>query len=538
MSESTPDSIVIERKTIEYRDTGYFGGAILDYLGNSEKLRPFYGRRPALESFEAQLKDKAASYAHRALLVGALKDQYAKAKLKTDSIEALADDKTFTVTTGHQVCLFTGPLYSFYKIVSTINTCRALAKAHPAYRFIPVFWMATEDHDFEEANHFHLPNGKVEWESGQGGAVGRMEPAGMEEVLELMKEKLGIGYRSGELLEIFNTAYLKHSCIADATRYLVHHFFGDYGVVSLDGDDTVLKGAMVPAFAKEITEKTSFHALSKTGKALSEHYPLQVTPREINLFYLRDQLRERIVETHDGSFEVLNSSIRFSAAELLADLEKHPDRYSPNVVLRPLYQEVILPNLAYIGGGGELNYWFQLKNVFESFDVPMPILMLRNSVLVIDGASSQLMDDLKLNAQDLFKNSTDELAHLLVRANSEEALNLKEAHEKLEAVFLEMEKKLKRVDKLLERSARSGYARTERIVHNLEKKMLRAEKKKHDILIGRLEKLRSALFPKESLQERNLNFAVLYQVFGVDLVPMLVDNLDPFSGEFTVLRAK
>jgi len=538
MPESTTVGLSIDKKLISYRETGYFGKATLDYLSDDEKLRDFYGLRPEIDSFKAQIEEKAANYGHRDLLVSALKDQYAKAKLKSESIDALADDKTFTVTTGHQVCFFTGPLYSFYKIISTINTCRRLKEAYPEYHFVPVFWMATEDHDFEEANHFFLPNGKIEWESGQGGAVGRMELAGMEEILELMKEKLGIGYRSGEILEIFKSAYLKHKNVADASRYLVHHFFGDYGVVSVDGDDAVLKGAMVPAFAKEIVEQTSFKAVSQTSEKLQPKYDLQVTPREINLFYLHDQLRERIVADEDGAYEVLNSSIRFSAEELRVEMEQHPERFSPNVVLRPLYQEIILPNLAYIGGGGELNYWFQLKGVFDSFEVPMPILMLRNSVMVINGSASHGMDRLGLTTEELFRNSAFELEQELVKETSEEELNLKEAREKLEALFLGMEAKLRKVDKLLEKSVRSGYVRSERIVMNLEKKMLRAEKKKHDILTGRLHKVHDALFPRGGLQERNLNFSVLYEEFGADLVPMLIDNLDPFSGEFTVLRVK
>ncbi len=537
MPVSTPAPITIDRQSIPYRDTGFFGKSILDYLDDEPKLKPFYGRRPSIESFADQLADKAKNYGHRDLLVKALMDQYAKAKLKSDSLELLADEKTFTITTGHQVCFFTGPLYSFYKIISTINTCRQLKTAYPDYNFVPVFWMATEDHDFEEANHFFLLNGKIEWESGQGGAVGRMDLVGMDEVLELMKEKLGIGYRSGELLEIFKSAYFKHKNAADATRFLVHHFFGDYGVVSIDGDDPVLKGICIPTFAKEIVDKTSYKAVTETNKHLGEHYSLQVTPREINLFYLHDQLRERLVED-DGGYAVLNTSIRFSAEELKEEMEHHPERFSPNVVLRPLYQEMILPNLAYIGGGGELNYWFQLKGVFEDFNVPMPVLMLRNSVMVIDRHSSRLMDKLGLTLNELFRNSAFELEQELVRAESAEELNLKEAREKLEALFLEMEEKLRRVDKLLERSVRSGYMRSERILLNLEKKMLRAEKKKHDILIGRLNKLHDALFPREGLQERNLNFSVLYEEFGADLVPVLIENLDPFSAEFTVLRVK
>jgi bacillithiol biosynthesis cysteine-adding enzyme BshC len=538
MPESTVIKTSLEKTLLNYAQTGFFGGSVIDYLVGADKLKPFYGRRPELESFADQLKEKAATYGHRQLLVSALRNQYQRAKLKSTSIDRLESDKTFTVTTGHQVCLFTGPLYFFYKIISVINTCSRLKETHPEYDFVPVFWMATEDHDFEEANHFFLPNGKVEWESGQGGAVGRMALEGMDEVLEELKEKLGVGYHSGEILELFKKAYLKHDNVANATRYLVDALFGKYGVVSLDGDDPVLKGAMIPDFAKELTERTSFKAMSETNKELGEQYSLQVTPREINLFYLGDQLRERIVETEEGDFEVLNSNLKLSATQLKEELEQHPERFSPNVVLRPLFQEVILPNLAYVGGGGELNYWFQLKKVFEEFDVPFPILMLRNSVMVIDQKSSDLIDKLGVSIADLFVKTASELQQELVTESSDEELHLREHREELETLYLKIESKLRQVNPQLEKSARSGFVRSERILSNLEEKMLRAEKKKHDILLGRLHRLRDSLFPREGLQERNLNFIPLYEQFGTDLIPLLMESLDPFGGQFTVLRSK
>jgi bacillithiol biosynthesis cysteine-adding enzyme BshC len=492
-----------------------------------------------LESFQKRIEEKSKEYEHRKILVSALEAQYERAGLKSQSIDKLLDENTFTVTTGHQVCLFTGPLYSFYKIISTINTCTKLSQTYPTYNFVPVFWMATEDHDFAEANHFFLSNGKkVEWESGQGGAVGRMKLVGMEELVEELKEFLGIGYHSGEIIELFEKAYLNHSTVTEASRYLVHHFFNEYGVVSIDGDDSMLKSTMISRFSKELMDSTSFKAVSDTNHRLKTHYPLQVTPRDINLFYLGDQLRERITRKPNGDFEVLNTSMEFSSDEILTELENHPERFSPNVVLRPLYQEVILPNLAYIGGGGELNYWFQLKGVFEEFGVSYPILMLRNSVMVINQANSRRMDKLGLTLEGLFQNSAYELERELVEETSDEVLNLKEAHDKLEGLFLELEHKLKRVDKLLEKSVRSGFARSERIIKNLEKKMLRAEKKKHEILIGRLEKIRSDLFPRDGLQERILNFSALYEEFGSELINILVQNLDPFSGDFMVLRIR
>jgi len=526
------------RDTIPYAKTGYFGKSIIDYLNNDPKLEPFYGRRPEINSFRDQLEEKANSYTGREVLIKALRRQYSNSGLRSDSIQKLEDQNSFTVTTGHQVCLFTGPLYFLYKIVSVIKTTRELALKYPDYQFIPVFWMATEDHDFAEANHFFLPSGKIEWESGQNGAVGRMNTVGMDEVCSAMKEKLGIGYRSGELIELFEKAYLNHTNIAEATRYLVDRLFGNFGVISVDGDDPELKARVIPYFEREIREELSFKAVKETNAELGQNYSLQVTPREINLFYLEDSLRERIVRSDSESFEILHTELRFSEDEIIRLLHEMPERFSPNVVLRPLYQEVVLPNIAYIGGGGELNYWFQLKEAFKRFGVPFPILMLRNSAMVIDKSASRLMDALDLSVADLFQKSGMELEKELVRSESAETLELSVELEKLEDLFLEIEAKLRKVDKLLEKSVRSGYVRSERIVRNLEKKMLKAERKKHDILTSRLHKLREKLFPNDGLQERSMNFAIVYEEFGLDFVNLLIENLDPFSKEFTILRAE
>src|SRR5690606_18423196 len=220
------DTIKFVKESIPYSETGFFGKMPLDYLSGNENLRSFYGRLPAIESFEGQMEEKSKNYRNRHPLISALTNQYAAAKLTTPAIELLKSDNAFTITTGHQVCLFTGPLYFFYKIISAINTCKLLKKRHPENDFVPIFWMATEDHDFEEANHFFLPSGKIEWESGQGGAVGRMKTEGMDEIAEELTNKIGIGYTSAELTALCKKAYVKPSTIADATSCLLSRVVG------------------------------------------------------------------------------------------------------------------------------------------------------------------------------------------------------------------------------------------------------------------------------------------------------------------------
>ncbi len=446
MPDQEAPSQILKRTYLDYKDTGFFGKSVLDYLGDDEKIRPFYHRRPEIKSFKDQITEKRESFKNREVLVEVLKSQYASQRLKSKSIELLGKENTFTITTGHQVCLFTGPLYFFYKIVTAINTARKLSAEYPENNFVPVFWMATEDHDFEEANHFFLNNRKIEWESGQGGAVGRMETVGMEDVLEDLKDQLGIGYDSGEVIELFQKAYEKHDTICTATRYLVNHLFGEFGVVCVDGDDPALKSLMIPHFEKELKNELSYQAVAETNKELVSNYSLGVNPREINLFYLGEQLRERIVKNPNGNFEVLNTRTHFSEKEILSELREHPERFSPNVILRPLYQEVILPNLAYVGGGGELNYWFQLKKVFEIFGVPFPILMLRNSVMLVDSTTSKDLDKLGISVEDLFEERGIKLENKLIVAEGNQELGLSDEVQELSELFDRVKSKLGNID--------------------------------------------------------------------------------------------
>ncbi|NEN23755.1 bacillithiol biosynthesis cysteine-adding enzyme BshC [Cryomorpha ignava] len=529
------ETIKFVKESIPYSETGFYGKMPLDYLSGNENLRPFYGRLPAIESFEEQMVEKSKNFGNRQALVSALSNQYAAAKLKSPALDLLKSDNSFTVTTGHQVCLFTGPLYFFYKIISAINTCKLLKKRHPEKDFIPIFWMATEDHDFEEANHFFLPSGKIEWESGQGGAVGRMKTVGMDEVADELIDKIGIGYTSAELNSLFKKAYVNHENIADATRYLVHQIFGRHGVLVIDADDAELKKLAIPAFEKEICDNISFKEMTKTNQALSDNgFDLQIVPHKINLFYLDEQLRERIEETEDGKYQVVHTNTVFTKEEILKELKAHPEKFSPNVVLRPLLQEIILPNLAYVGGGGELAYWFQLKHVFQAFDVPFPILMLRNSVMVIPDKVKENMDQLGIGIRDLFGDG-QKLEDKLVRAETSESLELDNERERLELLFIDMEARLGKINPDLKKSVQSGFARTDRVIKNLEKKMMRAERKKQEILINRLHQVRETLLPRNGLQERNMNFVPLYLEYGSQFIDGLIEVLDPFQNAFSVL---
>ena len=401
---------MLQKSTLNYSETGILSKIMKDYLSGDEKLKPFYGQKSSIESFGKQIELKSKETTNRKLLVKVLQEQNRSLKLSEASqnnIALLELENTFTVTTGHQLCLLTGPLYFLYKIITTINLAEQLTKKHPNQNFVPIYWMASEDHDFEEVSFLNIFGKKVKWESDQSGAVGSFKNTGLGSVSEKLKTILGESENAKELLNLFESSYLKHTNLTDATRYLVNELFGKYGLVIIDGNNSELKKQFLSVAEADIFENKTFEAVQATNNELKKHYKLQINPRKINFFYLSKGVRERIVKIGER-YEIKNTDLVFTETELRNQLKNYPERFSPNVVLRPLYQETILPNLAYIGGGGELGYWVQLKSAFESYNLTYPILALRNSALLVSKSESKKISKLGLEVKELF-NTKDEI---------------------------------------------------------------------------------------------------------------------------------
>ncbi|MFD0861252.1 bacillithiol biosynthesis cysteine-adding enzyme BshC [Sungkyunkwania multivorans] len=527
---------------IPFKETGYFSALICDYLDQKETLRPFYDRFPKIENFEGQIAEKQASFATetREVLVTALLKQHKSVKNNSpqslENIKLLKDSNAFTVTTGHQLNLFTGPLYFLYKIIATINLTKELKKAYPDQHFVPVYWMATEDHDFEEINNFNFKGKKFQWNRSSKGAVGRLTTEGLDEVFALFSQDLGIGDNAERLKELFENSYLAHDDLAAATRYLANEFFGEHGLVIVDGDDADLKQLFVPYVKAELTRKVSFEETSKTVDRLNQlpdDYKVQVNPREINLFYLEAGLRERIIE-NEGDFVVNDTAIRFTKQELLKTVKDHPERFSPNVILRPLFQEVILPNLCYIGGGGELAYWLELKAMFEAFKVPLPMLLLRNSALIASKKQVKKLQKLNLPIERLFLDRHS-FINRRVREISDIEIDFSRQKEHLQQQFEEMYRLAEQTDKSFIGAVKAQEVKQLKGLDALEKRLLKAQKRKLKDEITRATDLQEQLFPFQSLQERNVNFSEMYLEYGDGLFDALFEELRPLEGMFRVI---
>ncbi|MDR9457253.1 MAG: bacillithiol biosynthesis cysteine-adding enzyme BshC [Salegentibacter sp.] len=527
---------------IPYKETNYFSELILDYLAQKEKLKPFYNHFPEIENFKAQIEEKTSfPIENREVLVQSLKKQYAETVVSpatSKNIDRLSQKTTFTVVTGHQLNLFAGPLYFLYKIVSTINLTKILKEKYPEYDFVPVYWMATEDHDFEEISFFYLHGKKFKWvnaeERAGRDAVGNLSTNGLDEVYKLFSAEIGGGTNAEHLKDLFKKAYLQYENLTDATRYLANELFKEQGLVILDGQHKELKDLFIPFAQRELTEQLSYKTTHPKTEALSElGYNVQVNPREINLFYLHDGLRERIIES-EGRYFVHDTEIEWSREEILRELEEHPERFSPNVMLRPLYQEVILPNLCYIGGGGELAYWLELKDYFEAEKVPFPVLLLRNSALIQNEKINEKREKLNISVKELFLKP-HELINRKVRQISNINIDFSPQKEHLVQQFQHLYEIAEQTDKTFLGAVKAQEVKQLKGLENLEKRLLKAQKRKLEDHVHRIAELQNSLFPNQSLQERQTNFSELYAEYGEGLISTLLKELNPLEAEFKIL---
>ena len=526
---------------VSIKQTELFSKLFEDYISQNEIVKPFYKYHFEKKDFDAYIKNENFSYVNREVLVKSLQHQAQlvnnTASETIEKINQLLNVNTFTVTTGHQLCLFTGPLYFIYKIISTINLCKTLNVNFPNHKFVPVYWMASEDHDFEEVNHANVFGKKIIWNSEQKGSVGDFNTETLTSVISELKTILGDNENAKHIIQLFEDAYLNQSTLANATRYLVNELFGKHGLITLDGNDVELKQLFIKELKSDVFENTSYNTVNKTINELNKNYPSQVTPRLINLFYKEANLRERI-EKQNETYKVLNTEINFSESELNSLIENQTEKLSPNVVLRPLYQQKILPNIAYVGGPGELAYWLEYKLMFDSYKINYPILVPRNFVSILDKGTQSKLQKLNFETEALFKDG-NELVKQFIKTQHND-INLNDYQSSISTTFDELSDFISKIDKSLIGSVEAEKQKSLNSILNLNQKVNKALKQKSENDINQIWSIKSKLFPNETPQERYDNFSMYYIKYGNDFIDFLMNELtyDLVSFEYTLLLEK
>lgn len=520
-----------------YAETGAFSRLVTDYLNQQQHLQPFFQEPPTLAGVQQQIEHRRSFPVNRTLLVRVLQEQYQSVPehaAVTQNVNRLLDAYCFTITTAHQPNLFTGPLYFIYKILHTIRLADWLSSQIPDAAFVPVFYMGTEDADFEELSYCHVKGSRLQWQTDQSGAFGRMMlDANSESLLQQLEGLLGVEPHGAELLALLRSAYAKGNSVQQATFAFVHALFAKWGLVVLLPDHPELKRVMQPVFREELLHQRSHELVTATAAQLGAQYKIQAGSRPINLFYLDEDLRERI-EWQQNEYRVLNSDIRFSAAEMLHELDAHPERFSPNVILRGLYQEMVLPNLAFVGGGGELAYWLELKQVFAHYEVPYPVLVLRNSYLLLPEAQAQRFYNWGFDLANVFKPA-EQLLNTYVQRESANKLQLPIELDALQAQYHSIGHIAGAVDATLLPHVKALHQQAEKRLKELEKKMLRAEKRKFSDMQRQLQQFKSHYFPGNGLQERSESMLGYYAKWGSGFLDALYRNALRLEQQFTVL---
>ena len=513
----------MKAEKIPFCDTRAFSPLFLDYIEEKKTLQPFYNRFPRPENFIEQIRDKKFSQADRENLVAQLRLQYGS--LLTEpvgkNLDLLKKENSFTVTTGHQLTLLTGPMYFIFKIITVINTCKKLAAQFPEFNFIPVFWMASEDHDFEEIKSACISGQEIVWHTSQTGAVGRFHLGGMEEVLQKIDAPL------------FANAFAESKTLSQAVRHYVNALFGNEGLTVIDADNRELKRKLIPLMMEDIFNQSSKQTVENSSQELENlGYKAQVNPRGINFFYLDKNIRGRIEK--QATFQVAGTDLKFSEAELKKIIEEEPEKISPNVILRPLYQELILPNLSYVGGPGELAYWFQLKDLFSKRRLPFPILQPRNFALAADHAAARLASKTNLPLKSFFKNKHEIFGEWLSQ-QPDMQFSYQASAKKIQEAFDEIKKHAAQADPSLEKYILAMTRRALQSTEKAEEKTTRALKRKHSDRLRQIENVKDRLFPRGGLQERTENFLALQTQYPSFLQDAM-NAFDPFDYRFTVLR--
>jgi bacillithiol synthase len=501
-------------------------------------LSGFTKWNPSLSAIGSIIDERKKYPTDRKLLHRVLTDQYKKMNPnpKVDlQIESILAENTFTVTTAHQPSLLTGPSFVISKALSVIKLAQQINEQQSTYNIIPFFVIGSEDHDVDELNHTYLFGNKITWTTDQKGPVGRYSLEGTEVILSQVKQQLINKKYGEELIQIIDRAYQPDHSFAEAFQIMLHEILGHLGVLILNTDDSRFKQQFKSFIKTEVTESVSKPLVQKTQSELASiGFEPAAYARDINFFYFGKGFRDRI-EKNGDTYTIFGKEQKFSTEEIKDELDQYPEHFSPNVIMRPLYQETILPNLAYVGGGGELAYWLERKLQFETLGVPYPMLIRRDSFMIIQQDQFDLLRQFNLHITDL-TTRTDVLLNQLAESLSTHSIQLDEESNGIQEWMDRIRVKAEAVDKTLGPSIEAEKAKLLKSIEHIEKKLLKAEKLKSEVQLNKVKKLQDKLLPESILLERRENFMTFYAEYGSRFIETLLQDFNPLDNLFKVIK--
>jgi bacillithiol biosynthesis cysteine-adding enzyme BshC len=525
----------------------------IDYLYNFDKVKNYYkyNFRDKEEFIKIFKKRSELSVERRTILSEIVERQYAAMNISdktSKNISLLKQKNTLAVVTGQQLGILGGPLYTFYKIITAIKLCNNLNERYDDYTFVPVFWLEGDDHDFEEVKSINVldENNNVKKisyedeipEDENKGSIGFLKLNNDINRFfdELEKELRETEFRN-ELISKLRSFYSEGRTFKDAFKDLLFWIFDSFGLIIFDPQDTEIKNILKPLFKKEISDfRAHSEKLVHISACLEEEYHAQVKIRPINLFYHTDEGRY-LIEPVENEFRLKRKRKKFTYDELMALIESEPERFSPNVILRPVVQDYLLPTAFYIGGPSEVSYFAQVMPLYNIYQVEPPIIYPRSSATILEKNIASVLEKYNLKLPEVFIDH-GRLKDKVIESISPNSLDDIFSHisNEIELTFDKLKERLFEFDKTVADASTKYRQKTIHYLDELKGKAVDAQRKKHEITLRQIDKLSSAVYPKSNFQEREFNFVYFVYRYGIGLIDKIYEELSINKFEHQIIN--
>jgi bacillithiol biosynthesis cysteine-adding enzyme BshC len=533
--------------SIPYNSLPSYSELFIKYTDDFESLADFYEFDfKKTEDFQKCIELKKETYLKgktffRNEVTDILKEQNKKfeSSEKTfENIQLLNDHNTFAVVTGQQIGILTGPYYTILKALNTIQLSDKLKENFPEYNFVPVFWLEADDHDFAEINNIDIISKENElknlkyFENGEEQEK-YLKPVGkiiIDEHIESFKQDLRNSFNHSDftdsLFDLINETYKEGTDLKTAFALFMNKLIKDKGLIFIDPTDNEIKKLLQPVFEKELaTFPEICEKVINTSVELEENFAVQVKPKAINLFYIHEGNRYLIEPRENDIFALKHSRQKFTKEELFGLLESNPERFSWNVVTRPICQDYLLPTVAYIGGPSEIAYFGQFRQVYRSFDITMPVIYPRTSVTILENRVISFMEKYSIGFQEFFNEK--EIGIKLLNENSDASADqiFSDMKEEIRGIFYTYEKELVKIDA----KQTEGFSkRNNQFLESLDvakEKFINSQSKQNEVISNQLSKALLFVYPDNILQERVLNITYFLNKYGTEFINYLFGEI-------------